>query len=66
MGYEIIYSNKEHGEMIDLQCNRSHQMVNNFNLYYVLNNVIRIKLKDKTTFHFLLFLECFKELSKGN
>lgn len=66
MGYVIIYSNNELGEMIDLQCNRSYQMINNFNLYYVLNNLIRIKLKDKTTFRFMIFLERFKELSKGN
>lgn len=66
MGYVIIYSNNELGEMIDLHCNRSYQMINNFNLYYVLNNLIRIKLKDKTTFRFMIFLERFKELSKGN
>lgn len=60
MGYVIIFSNKVLGEMIDLQSNRSYQMLNNFNLYYGLNNLIRIKLKDKTSFHFMLFSGMFK------
>lgn len=55
----IIFSNKVLGEMIDLQSNRSYQMLNNFNLYYGLNNLIRIKLKDKTSFHFMLFSGMF-------